>query len=69
MFEKKKKSPWRAKLGPFEKKKEKSPWRAKLGPFLKKWEIPLAGQTRADGKSHKEIALEKKVGFVLEINH
>jgi len=36
----------------FEKKK-KSPWRAKLGPFLKKWEIPLAGQTRADGQRHK----------------
>ena len=35
---------------------------------FEKKEIPLAGQTRANRKSHKEIPLEKKVGFVVEIN-
>ena len=55
-FEKKEKSPWRAKLGPFGLKKKKSPWRAKLGPMGKASdrEIPLAGQTRADGKAKRQ---------------
>ncbi len=67
----KKKTPWRAKVGPMGKNTWKSPWRAKLGPMGKQSdrEIPLAGQTRANRKSHKEIPLEKKVGVVVEINH
>ena len=65
------KSPWRAKVGPMGKYTRKSPWLAKLGPMGKQSdrEIPRAGQTRANGKSHNEIPLEKKVGFVVKINH
>jgi hypothetical protein len=46
---KKRKSPWRAKLGARKKvtllfeKKGKSPWRAKLGSQKSKKKIPLAG--------------------------